>query len=151
MRSFTLLVLLACCGGLLRAQTTLEQLTAYPFPSELRTAATGSRVVVAINQQGRRNLYVAEGPSFALRKLTAYDADQGNEITGVQLSPDGEWVVFVKGGDHGAFNGTTPRNPASLPFQPKVQIWSIPFTGGEPILLGHGDEPAISPAGDRVA
>lgn len=151
MRSFTLLVLLACCGSLLRAQTTLEQLTAYPFPSELRTAATGSRVVVAINQQGRRNLYVAEGPSFALRKLTAYDADQGNEITGVQLSPDGEWVVFVKGGDHGAFNGTTPRNPASLPLQPKVQIWSIQFSGGEPILLGDGDEPAISPAGDRVA
>src|SRR5690606_18629958 len=52
--------------------------------------------------------------------------------------------------DHGAFNGTTPRNPASLTTPPTVQVWSIRFSGGEPVLLGEGDEPAISPAGDRV-
>ncbi len=130
---------------------TVEALTAYPFPSELRASATGNRVVLAINQQGRRNLYAAEGPSFVLRKLTAYDADFGDEITGVQLSADGKWVVFVKGGDHGAYNGSTPRNPASLPAPPKVQVWSVPFEGGAPVLLGDGDEPAIAPGDDRVA
>jgi hypothetical protein len=33
----------------------------------------------------------------------------------------------------------------------KVQIWSVPFAGGEPKLLGDGDEPVISPKSDRVA
>lgn len=132
-------------------QFTLEAVTSYPFPSELATSASGSRIAVAINEQGRRNLYVAEGPAFELRKLTRYDDDLGDEITGVQLSADGQWIVYVKGGDHGGNNASTPRNPASLPVATSVQVWSIPFAGGDPVLLADGDSPAISPAGDRVA
>lgn len=145
--------LLSCCfsAATLAQRPTMEQLTAYPFPSELTTAATGSRMAVAINEQGRRNLYVAEGPAFELRKLTAYDEDLGDEITSVQLSRDGQWVVYVKGGDHGGSNANTPRNPASLPVATKVQVWSVPFAGGKPILLGDGDDPVVSPKGDRVA
>lgn len=152
MRRLTLIVLLCCPGYLLVAQQlTMQQLTAYPFPSELTTAATGSRLALAINEQGSRNLYVAEGPAFELRKLTAYDEDLGDEITSVQLSADGEWLVYVKGGDHGGSNAGTPRNPASLPLKTSVQVWSIPFSGGKPNMLADGDDPVISPKGDRVA
>ena len=36
--------------------------------------------------------------------------------------------------------------------QPRVQVWSIATAGNAvPKLLGEGDEPAIAPAGDRVA
>lgn len=151
MRLIILFFLWCCSSDFLLAQSpTIEELTAYPFPTELHAASTGNRIVLAINRQGHRNLYAAEGPAFALRKLTAYDKDLGNELTSVQLSPDGKWIVFVTGGDHGAY-GTTPRNPASLPIRPKIQLWSIPFAGGAPVLLGDGDEPVISPAGDRVA
>lgn len=141
------------CGwqSLSAQQLTIGQLTSYPFPSELATAATGDRIAVAINEQGRRNLYVAEGPTFELKKLTAYDTDLGDEITSVQLSQDGQWIVYVKGGDHGGSNASTPRNPASLPVATKVQVWSIPFSGGKPALLAEGDNPTISPVGDRVA
>src|SRR3546814_999386 len=59
-------------------QLTMEVFTSYPFPSELATSASGNRMAVAINEQGRRNLYVAEGPSFELRKLTHYDEDLGD-------------------------------------------------------------------------
>ncbi|WP_257666753.1 prolyl oligopeptidase family serine peptidase [Parapedobacter tibetensis] len=152
MRFLMIFLCLGCSGSFsLAQQPTMEQFTAYPFPSELSTAATGSRMAVAINEQGRRNLYVAEGPAFELRKLTAYDEDLGDEITGVQLSPDGQWIVYVKGGDHGGSNASTPRNPASLSMATKVQVWSIPFAGGKPILLGDGDQPEISPAGNQVA
>lgn len=152
MRTVLLLLLSLVTGGSVFAQLpSLEQLTAYPFPAELTASAYGNRMAVAINEQGRRNLYVAEGPDFKLRKLTAYDEDLGDEITSVQLSPDGRWVVYVKGGDHGGANASTPRNPASLPVATRVQVWSVPFEGGDPVLLGDGDEPAISPQGDRVA
>jgi dipeptidyl aminopeptidase/acylaminoacyl peptidase len=142
------------CFGLnssLCAQENLTDLTAYPFPSELGAASTGNRIVVAINKQGARNLYVAEGPLFSLRKLTDYEDDLGDEITSVRLSADGRWVVYVKGGDHGGPNSSTPRNPASLPGGTKVQLWSVPFEGGEPRLLSDGDDPVIAPSGDRVA
>lgn len=132
-------------------ELTLDQFTSYPFPSELSVASKGSRIAFAVNEQGSRNLYVAEGPVFDLRKLTVYDVDLGDEITSVQLSEDGQWVVFVKGGDHGGSNESKPRNPASLPVEAKVQVWSVPFSGGKPILLSDGDHPIISPLGDRVA
>ena len=152
MRAAILLFFWCCLANFLIAQPlSVEQLTSYPFPTELQTAATGGRMALAINEQGRRNLYAAEAPLFELRKLTAYNEDLGSELTGVRLSADGEWVVFVSGGDHGAFNESVPRNPASLPVKPKVEIWSVPFAGGAPVLLGEGDYPAISPRGNRVA
>src|SRR3546814_19043365 len=88
-------------------------------------------MAVAINEQGRRNLYVAEGPSFELRKLTPYDEDLGDEITSVQLSADGPRVVYVTGCDHGGSNARTPRNPPSLPVATQVQVWSVPFRSEE--------------------
>lgn len=143
---------LVLCGfSCAYAQRTMEEFTSYPFPSELTTSVSGNRMAVAINKQGQRNLYVAEGPAFELRKLTHYDDDIGDEITNVQLSFDGQWVVYVKGGDHGGRNSHLPRNPSSLPLATNVQVWSMPFIGGDPILLGEGDRPVISPSGDLVA
>lgn len=132
---------------------TLEQVMSYPFPGELETAATGSRLVWALNERGRRNLFVAEGPDFVARQLTTYAADDGQELTSVSLSPDGQYVVYVRGGEHASnWDRSAPVNPASMPAPPGLQIWSVPFAGGEPRLLAEGgDDPAISPRGDVVA
>lgn len=134
------------------AQTfSMESVTSYPFPSGLTGSVRGSKIALAINEKGRRNIYVAEGPSFELRRLTDYTADDAQEITGITISADGKWVVFVRGGDHGAYSESVPRNPASLPYAPKVQVMSIPFEGGEPVVLSEGDYPRISPLSDKVA
>lgn len=153
MRNKILLLVLWCSASSLlwAQQLTMEQYTAYPFPSQLVTAGTGNRMAVAMNEQGRRNIYVTEGPSFELRKLTAYEEDLGDEITSLQLSPDGKWVIYVKGGDHGGPNGSTPRNPASLPVATRVQIWCVPFEGGSPKLLADADNPEILPDSKRIA
>jgi Tol biopolymer transport system component len=130
---------------------TLEQIKGYPFPSELTAAATGQRLVWALDERGLRNIWVAEGPAFSARRLTAYAADEGQELTSVSISADGKYVVYVRGGEHSANWPGLPPNPASLPDAPKVQIWSVPFAGGTPTLLAEGDEPAISPRSDVVA
>lgn len=131
---------------------TLEQIKSYPFPNEITAAATGSRIAWALNEQGRRNVWVAEGPDFRARQLTRYDRDDGQELTSVQLSPDGQHVVFVRGGDHGSnWDDAVPVNPAGDPNPPRVQIWSVPFEGGEPRALGEGENPVVSPGGDVVA
>jgi dipeptidyl aminopeptidase/acylaminoacyl peptidase len=141
-------------GGTSWAQTTssLEALKSYPFPNELTAAATGSRIAWAFNEQGQRNIYVAEGPDFNARRLTNYTQDDGQELSSVALSPDGKWVVYLRGGDHGSnWNDELPVNPTFSPIPPKVQIWAVPFAGGEPKMLGEGEEPVISPKGDKVA
>jgi dipeptidyl aminopeptidase/acylaminoacyl peptidase len=129
------------------AQTSfsLEAVTSYPFPAELTATANSSKIALSVNQQGKRNIYVAEGPDFAMRKLTDYNIDEAQEITGVQISDDGKWVVFVRGGDHGAFNESIPRNPSSAPVAQKIRIYSIPFSGGKPVLLDEGDYPSFTP------
>ncbi len=131
---------------------TLAQVKSYPFPTELTAAATGARLAWAIDARGQRNVWVAAGPDFVPRQVTHYTADDGQELTSVSLSPDGGYVVYVRGGEHGANWLDVPPNPASSPVAPTLQLWSVPFAGGAPkVLADGGDTPAISPRGDRVA
>ena len=149
--SITTLICFICLCRTDAQHFSMEAILGYPFPSELASSATGSRIAVAINEKGKRNIYVAEGPLFTMRKLTDYNEDEGQEITGIKISPDGKKVIYVRGGDHGAFDGSVPRNPAGKPFPPRVQVFSIPFEGGAPSLIDDGDGPVIDPQGKRVA
>lgn len=148
-----LAVILCLSGNRTFAQTfTFEAVKGYPFPTELTSSAQGSRIAWAFNEQGKRNVYVAQGPDFSPRKLTNYNDDTGQEITSLSISDDGQWVVYVRGGDHGSnWDDDLPVNTTASPVPPKVQIWSVPFAGGEPKLLAEGDEPVISPKSDRIA
>ena len=130
---------------------TLESITRYPFINELTAASKGSRIAFAVNKEGQRNIYVAEGPQFVPRKLTTYDKDEGQEISGITLTPDGSRVIFVRGADHGAFDETIPRNPSSSTHPPAIRLYSIPFSGGIPKFLSEGDEAVVSPDGKQVA
>src|SRR6185369_4491583 len=76
---------------------TIEQIKGYPFPNELTTSATGARVAWAFNERGARNVWVAEGPDFKARRLTNYEIDDGQELTSLSISADGNYVVYVRG------------------------------------------------------
>jgi dipeptidyl aminopeptidase/acylaminoacyl peptidase len=133
-------------------QTPFLAFKKYPFTTELTASATGERIAWAMNEEGRRNVYVAEGPAFTPRKLTAFTTDDGQEITSLSISGDGQWVVFVRGGDHGAnWDDGLPVNPAGgiEPF--KVQVGVVAFSGGTVRYVSEGDEPVISPDSRNVA
>ena len=131
---------------------TLESAKSYPFPTELTAASQASKVAWAFEEQGRRNVYVAEGPDFKARRLTNYQQDDGQEITSLSISANGQWVVFVRGGDHGSnWDDELPVNPTFNATPLKVKVMSIPFAGGEAKTLSEGDAPIISPKNDVVA
>lgn len=124
----------------------------YPFPTELTAAAVGSNIAWAFNEEGRRNVYVTTGSAFIPRQLTSYTQDDGQEISSLSLSPDGQWVVFVRGGDHGSnWDNDLPVNPAGEAQPFKVQVAVAPFSGGPVKYLSEGDDPAISPDSKEVA
>src|SRR5262245_3867461 len=144
-------------AALLTAQTssrgfTVEQILGFPSPENLIASPVGSTIAWTFNERGVRNIYIASGPAFEARRVTSYSEDDGQELTQLSFSRDGKTIVYVRGGDHGSNRGgEAPPNPAELPVQPRIQIWSVPATGGAPKLVAEGDEPAVSPDTDRVA
>jgi dipeptidyl aminopeptidase/acylaminoacyl peptidase len=124
----------------------------YPFPTELCSAAKGAKIAWALDEQGKRNVYVAEGPDYKPRKITNFLKDDGQEITSLSISDDGKWVVFVRGGEHsGNWDNGLPVNPGFELTAFKVQVVCVPFDGGETKFLSEGDAPVISPDGKTVA
>jgi len=123
---------------------SVEQISSFSFPSELTASASGNKIAWAMNEKGLRNVYVAEGPEFAPRKLTDFGEDDGQEISSLQYSPDGNWLIFVRGGDHGGGNANIPVNANNSTSMPKVEIWKVPFAGGKSEVLSEGDDPVIS-------
>lgn len=133
------------------AQTKFSDFKSYPFPTELCSAAKGSKIAWAMDEQGKRNLYVAEAPDYKPKRITDFGKDDGQEITSVSISNDGNWVVFVRGGDHGAnWETGSPLNPGFELNAFKVQVASVPFAGGTVKYLAEGDAPQISPDNKTV-
>lgn len=131
---------------------SMDAVTKYPFPRDITSAAKSANIAASVQEEGKRNVYVAEGPVYNLRKLTNYTKDDGQEIISLSVSADGQWVVYVKGGEHsGNRDRSVVVNPAHDPVQPKIQVWSVKFAGGVPKRLGDGDYAVPSPKSDKVA
>lgn len=146
-------VLLAC--PLLAHAFTLDQIMGYPYPENLVVAPAGGRIAWTFDERGVRNIYVADAPDFVARRVTSYDSDDGQELTQLSFSDDGNTIVYVRGGDHGSnwpAEGNLMPDPTSIPVQPKVEIWAVDASGGgAPRMIAEGDEPAIAPRTHEVA
>jgi dipeptidyl aminopeptidase/acylaminoacyl peptidase len=132
---------------------SLEQITGYAFPSDLTASATGDWIAWTSMQRGIRNIWIAKGPDFKPRMLTHAQTEDGQELTNLAFSADGRYLVWTRGGDHGAnwpAEGNLMPNPTSNPVQPKLEVWAAPVEG-TPKLLAEGDMPSPSPGGDVVA
>src|SRR6266852_9639316 len=80
-----LLQLVALATGARAQQAfTLEQVMSAPFPSDLTAANSQSRIAWVLDEQGKRNIYVAEATDFKARRLTSYIED-GQEISALQF------------------------------------------------------------------
>lgn len=121
---------------------TLEEIFSLPFAAELTAAPDGGHVAWISHESGIRNIWIASPPGYEARRLTAYDADDGQEIRQLTFSSDGRTLVYVRG---------SPSNPLSRPEAEEQAIWSITLEGGTVRRLGEGNSPAVSPDGERVA
>ena len=76
---------------------TLDQIKSYPFPNELTGSTEASKIAWAFDEEGKRNIYVAEGPSFISRRLTSYMEDTGQELSSVSIALNVISFKFPKG------------------------------------------------------
>jgi dipeptidyl aminopeptidase/acylaminoacyl peptidase len=130
---------------------TLDEVMSAPFISELTAAPAGARVAWIANDRGRRNIWVAQLESHgSAQQITHYTEDDGQEISGLAWSADGEWLAYTRGGDAEWPERPAP-NPALLTAGVKQEMWLISANGGTPRDLGEGHAGAISPRGGTIA
>ncbi len=124
---------------------TLEQVMSAPFPSNLTAAKKNNRVIWTLNQEGRRNIWAAEGPGFMARQITKYNQDDGQELSGLSFSADSDTIVYVRG--EGKNTAGQVPNPASNPAGTEQAVWTVAWSGGEPKKVDAGHSPQISARG----
>ena len=125
-------------SGSAQSAFTVEQIMSAPFPENLTAARSGARLAWTFNQQGHRNIWVAEAPSFTARQLTAYDSDDGQALSELQFSSNGDALVYVRG--EGKNTAGQSPNPTSNPAGIEQSVWCVAWTGGQPKnwMLGNG-------------
>ena len=156
--AFTIILLLAASG---LAQTRPQAATPpaagpipitailqAPFVASLSTAPARGAVAFVLREGGSRNLYLAEPPAYTPKKLTAYDKDDGTEITDLAWSKDALSLLFVRGGDPNR-RGERP-NPTSNPLGVKQQVHLMNLQTGDVRLIGDGHDPVVSVKGDQI-
>jgi dipeptidyl aminopeptidase/acylaminoacyl peptidase len=145
--ALTVALLVFAFGASASAQKpfTLEQILSAPFPSDLTAAKNSNRVAWVFDQQGRRNIWVAEAPGFAARQVTKYNEDDGQELSELRFSLDGNALVYVRGGGKNVA-GQVP-NPTSNPAGAEQAVWTVAWGGGEPRRIDAGHSPDSSSRG----
>ena len=127
---------------------SLEQVLSSPFPSDLIASPQGDKLAWVFDAEGKRNIWIAEAPSFKGRQLTHYDKDDGQEITEPEFSPDGNWIAFVYGGPPNSDKDVP--NPTSDPSGATQEVRIANVRTGAVIKAGEGTSPMFSPGSDRV-
>jgi len=141
------LALLFGAAKALGQEVTIDKLLSAPFPTSLVASADGRTIAWVQNALGVRNIWVAEAPGWQGRQLTGYQADDGQELTGLVLTPDGGTLLYVRGG--GANRRGEIPNPTSLPDAQEQAVWKVATkSGSTPIRLGQGSSPLVAPKGD---
>lgn len=127
---------------------SLQKFISYPVASQFAATADGARVAWVVQQAGKRNIYLREGNN-AVRALTNYQEDDGQELSGLTFSPDGAQLVFVRGGTPNRV-GEVP-NPASLATGVEQAIWLIDLNAPTtPRKLAKGFHPVFLPDGRKI-
>src|SRR5262249_26856644 len=111
--AFVLILFFAVFSGQAQERFTLEQVLSAPFPENLVGSKTGNRIAWTLNEQGKRNVWVAEGREIRARRLTSYLEDDGQELSSLDFSADGSALVYVRG--EGKNHEGQYANPTSNP------------------------------------
>ncbi|NNF39326.1 MAG: S9 family peptidase, partial [Gemmatimonadetes bacterium] len=98
------------------------------------------------NDRGSRNVWIARGPEWQARQITGWSGDDGQELSGLELAPDGRYVVVQRGGAPNR-SGWTPAPAQDVDGAERATL-RIDLDGGEPADIEWG---TLSPDGTRLA
>ncbi|MBB2204156.1 S9 family peptidase [Gluconacetobacter takamatsuzukensis] len=126
----------------------LAGLLAMPYATGMAGAADAPRVAWVERRGGVRNILVSDGGA-APHRVTAYTQDDGTDLWGLALSPDGQMLAFVEGGDP-EYSNDAPPNAGNAPV-PGKQTVRVVLPDGHIVTAGEGYAPTFSPDGKLLA
>ncbi|WP_242108363.1 prolyl oligopeptidase family serine peptidase [Luteimonas aquatica] len=124
----------------------IDALLGAPLPDAPVAAARAPVIAWSASERGVRNAWVARAPAFAPRKLTAYDRDDGQALSGLRLSADGRWLAYVRGTPSATASGQAV-NPDNDPDGAARAVWLLATDGGAAARSFAGRDPLFSPDG----
>ncbi|WP_336965573.1 S9 family peptidase [Sphingobium aquiterrae] len=126
----------------------LESLLSAPFSYQPARAADGRSLAFVAREGRSRTIYFARLEGKA-RSIVRYGGDDGLELSQVALSPDGNWLAYVRGGAPNA-KGEIP-NARSFPVPVEQQIWLVSTSGSaKAVPVSIGSQPQFSPDGSLL-
>jgi len=132
-----------------QAPFDVEDVLSYSFASGLVAASSADRIAWIENERGARNVWIASGPSWEGRSLTSFLDDDGQEISSLAFTHDGQSLLFVRGGAPNR-QGEVP-DPLSTTDEEERAVWVVSVDGGEPRKVIDGGGFAPAPDAPRLA
>jgi dipeptidyl aminopeptidase/acylaminoacyl peptidase len=136
-------------GAAAAADAPLEAFLAYAFPTGLVAAPSAQRMAWLANDRGRRNVWLAEAPTWQPRRVTPYDEDDGRDLSALRFLPDGRRLVYLRG--HTTNMEGEVANPTSDSDGASRDLWLVDAGGGEPVRIAGAVNAVIAPTGARMA
>lgn len=127
---------------------SFEDILSPPYPAQMVSANSVDRIAWISIERGMRNVYTAAAPDFKPVQLTFWMEDNGQDMSDIRISDDGEIVVFVRG--HFPNNQGWVANPNSDPRGAEEAIWAVGTRGGAAWRVAEGSSPVLSPDGRWV-
>ena len=127
---------------------SFEDLLSPPFPSQMVSARNVDRIAWISVERGMRNVFTAVGPDFRPVQLTSWTDDNGQDLSDIRISDDGETVVFVRG--HAPNRQGWVANPNHDPRGAEQAVWAVGTRSGQAWRVVEGSNPTLSPDGRWV-
>jgi dipeptidyl-peptidase-4 len=131
------------------SKPTIAQFLSPAYPFELVSARRADRLAWIAYDQGRRNVYTAAAPDFRPVRVTAFQRDDGTDLSSVRISSDGSVLVFVRGSAPNREGWVA--DPTSDPNGAERAIWAARTAApGAAWRLAEGASPELAPDGTSV-
>ena len=140
-----LLAIAMLVPALLQSQPTVRQIDGAPFAATMAAARAADAVAFVLNARGVRNIWVTDSTRADARMVTAFTADDGQDITSLAFTADGRTLYFVRGG--GPNRAGEIPNPTSDPAGAEQAIWRVTLDGSPAVRVTEGSSPVPAPRG----
>ncbi|HWE47200.1 MAG TPA: prolyl oligopeptidase family serine peptidase [Caulobacteraceae bacterium] len=102
-----------------------------------------------VSREGESRAVYLFGVEARARRYIAYGGDDGQALSNIALTPNGDLIAYVRGARPNKL-GDVP-NPRALPKKPMRELWVGGTAAGQaPKLIGEGEDPMFTPDGRRL-